>query len=104
MALLRAFLLTAAGAARRQVTIAPPGWQELTAGEQQVLDLINAAQCNDEARLDAQVVWIARLSAPAMIRRAALALAATLNEHGLRVALTSQVETGEARVDRLMSA
>lgn len=104
VAMLRVFLVTLADGARRRMSVAPPGWRGLTAGERQVLGLIGAAQGTDGARLDDQVSWSARHEAQAVIRSATLALAATLAAYGLRVSPAPMDGENQPPADLLMSA
>lgn len=102
VAMLRVFLVALADGARRPMSVAPPGWRGITAGERQVLGLIGAAQGAAGARLDDQVSWSARREAQALIRNMALALAAALAAYGLRVSITPMGGENPPSADVLM--
>ncbi len=80
---LRLFLGTVGCTARRRVTVAPPGWSELTADERQILSLIAAAQEADEPRLAALVCWFARLEVQPLLSHASRELAMAFASHEL---------------------
>jgi hypothetical protein len=85
LATFRAFLDSLGLTARRRISIGHPGWFGLTGDERQILSMIRAAQEDDQARLDAQVCWFARIDRQPQLASAARALAAAFAAHELLV-------------------